>query len=315
MVGLVSGFSSSPSNLGPSLARQDTPASANQPQTPNAEQPVPNSTAQVNGTVNGQSAGGSRSNQNGGNGQRDSAAPENPTQQRAAAFRQASAESESSSPTELNEEDQQRVQELRARDIEVRAHEAAHLAAAGRFARGGAKFEFTRGPDGRSYAVGGSVSIDTGKEATPEATLQKADQIKRAALAPAEPSGQDRAVAASATALKLDAQKELAEQAQQESREAREAAQPSDGESAAPGQGATTTTSGTTSSEGSTGEADTVSVTSAGSSKLQSPASGFCAVCGGSHGTDGHLASNQAKADQFLTSAPVADPSRFSFSA
>ena len=100
------------------------------------------------------------------------------------------------------------IQELSARDREVRAHEQAHAAIGGQHA-GAPKYEFERGPDGVSYAVGGEVSISTAKEATPEATLQKAQVIRRAALAPAEPSSQDRKVAAQASQLEAQARVEL----------------------------------------------------------------------------------------------------------
>jgi hypothetical protein len=85
---------------------------------------------------------------------------------------------------------------LKARDREVRAHEAAHTAAAGSLAKGGPSFTFQRGSDGRLYAVGGEVNIDTSEASgDPEATIQKARQIQAAANAPANPSAQDRAVA------------------------------------------------------------------------------------------------------------------------
>ena len=105
----------------------------------------------------------------------------------------------SSSGKELTEDQQKQVKELESRDIEVRTHEQAHLAVAGSLAQGGASFEYQTGPDGKNYAVGGEVSIDTSPEATPEATISKMQQVKAAALAPAEPSSQDRSVAASAT--------------------------------------------------------------------------------------------------------------------
>jgi len=110
----------------------------------------------------------------------------------------------------LTEQQLQLISKLKARDREVRTHEASHLAAAGRFARGGAQFEFTRGPDGVSYAVGGEVSIDTAPvSGNPQATLLKAQTIRRAALAPADPSGQDQSVAAAATAMATKARAEL----------------------------------------------------------------------------------------------------------
>ncbi len=98
---------------------------------------------------------------------------------------------------------------LRKQDQEVRNHEQAHLAAAGGIANGGATFSFQRGPDGKQYAVGGEVSIDTSPvSGNPEATIRKAKQIRAAALAPSNPSAQDRAVAATATALETQAKQE-----------------------------------------------------------------------------------------------------------
>lgn len=114
---------------------------------------------------------------------------------------------------ELDAADQQLVKELKARDLEVRAHEAAHLRAAGSHARGGAKFEYQKGPDGKQYAVGGHVNIDVSKVPNdPEATIRKAEQVRRAALAPAEPSSKDRQVAAKASGMIIEAQQELSEQ-------------------------------------------------------------------------------------------------------
>jgi hypothetical protein len=117
---------------------------------------------------------------------------------------------------ELTEEQLREVEELKQRDREVRSHEQAHVAAAGRYANGGPQFEFTTGPDGRQYATGGHVNIDVGPANTPQATLIKAQVIRRAALAPADPSGQDRAVAAAATQLERDARKQIQEARQAE---------------------------------------------------------------------------------------------------
>lgn len=102
------------------------------------------------------------------------------------------------------------LRELQQTDAAVRRHEQAHLAAAGGIALGAAGFSYERGPDGRLYAVGGEVSIDTSPEGTPEATLAKAQQIRTAALAPADPSAQDLAVAAMASRMEMDARLEMA---------------------------------------------------------------------------------------------------------
>lgn len=105
------------------------------------------------------------------------------------------------------------LQRLKARDREVRAHEQAHQAAGGQYIQGGMSFSYQKGPDGRSYAVGGEVSIDTAKVPNdPQATLRKMQVVQAAALAPAEPSAQDRAVAAQAAQAAAQARQELAQQ-------------------------------------------------------------------------------------------------------
>ena len=110
----------------------------------------------------------------------------------------------------LTEEEQKQVEELKARDTEVKAHEQAHIAAGGSYVRGGAKYDYQTGPDGKKYAVGGEVSIDTSAvEGDPQATINKAQVILKAALAPAEPSGQDKAVASQARQMMASARKEL----------------------------------------------------------------------------------------------------------
>lgn len=103
---------------------------------------------------------------------------------------------------ELSPEAQREVEALKKADAEVRAHEAAHLAAAGGLARGGASYTYKVGPDGKRYAVAGEVRLDTSPvPGDPEATLAKAQRLRAAALAPGNPSPQDRAVAAAASAM------------------------------------------------------------------------------------------------------------------
>lgn len=108
------------------------------------------------------------------------------------------------------------VDALKQTDRAVRAHEQAHLAAAGGLALGGPSFTFQYGPDGRAYAVAGEVPIDTSPGRTPEESIRKAQQIRAAALAPSDPSSQDRAVAAKATQLEIQAQQELAQKTRTE---------------------------------------------------------------------------------------------------
>lgn len=112
-------------------------------------------------------------------------------------------------PAKLSEEALAQVAQLKARDTEVRQHEQAHLAAAGGLAASGASYTYQRGPNGVSYAVGGEVQIDTSPGATPEETIARARAIQAAALAPAEPSGADRAVAARGAQMEQQARAEL----------------------------------------------------------------------------------------------------------
>ena len=112
-------------------------------------------------------------------------------------------------PSELSDEEQRQVDQLKRRDAEVKAHERAHIAAGGPYVSGGASYEYERGPDNQNYAVGGEVSIDASAENTPEATIRKMQIVKRAALAPKDPSGQDRSVAAQAAQTEARARIEL----------------------------------------------------------------------------------------------------------
>ncbi|SFE25275.1 SprA-related family protein [Marinobacter sp. DSM 26671] len=126
-------------------------------------------------------------------------------------------------PQGLSEQELKQLTELKARDREVRAHEAAHQAVGGQYA-GAMSFTYQRGPDGAQYAVGGEVSIDLSPvQGDPQATIEKMRIVRAAAMAPAEPSGQDRAVAAQAMQIMLQAQSELAAETGASSRTASDA--------------------------------------------------------------------------------------------
>jgi len=116
----------------------------------------------------------------------------------------------------LTEEEQRELEKLKESERKVKAHEQAHMAAGAGLVRGGAKYTYERGPDGRMYAVSGEVSIDTSEGRTPEDTIRKMERVKRAALAPAEPSAKDRQVAAEASRIQAGARVELAEEQNEE---------------------------------------------------------------------------------------------------
>ena len=121
-------------------------------------------------------------------------------------------EKEESEQEELQlEQEQQQITELKARDTEVRIHEQAHASVGGQHA-GSPSYEYQRGPDSTNYAVGGEVQIDVSEiPGDPQATIDKMQTVRAAALAPAEPSGADRSIAADATQKLAAAQAELAQ--------------------------------------------------------------------------------------------------------
>jgi len=113
----------------------------------------------------------------------------------------------------LSPEDQRVVVDMQARDREVRAHEQAHVSVGGRYVTSGPTYEYEKGPDKKQYAVGGEVGIDSSPvKNDPEATIAKMQVVRAAALAPPDPSGQDRAVASAASRQEGQARAELREQ-------------------------------------------------------------------------------------------------------
>ncbi len=113
------------------------------------------------------------------------------------------------SEANLSDAEKAVLEDLKDRDREVRLHEQKHLSAAGPLAKGGPTYEYVIGPDGKPYAIGGKVRIDTSPVAgDPEATEARANQIQRAATAPGDPSGPDLSVARDAAQLRSRASRE-----------------------------------------------------------------------------------------------------------
>jgi len=115
---------------------------------------------------------------------------------------------------ELSGDEKRMVVDLQSRDAEVRAHELAHQSGGG--STGAASFSYQQGPDGKMYAIGGEVSIALKGGSTPQETISNAQAVIAAAMAPANPSGQDQAVASSARMMMIKAQQQLAQEQQGE---------------------------------------------------------------------------------------------------
>jgi len=118
---------------------------------------------------------------------------------------------------DLSSKEKAVVRELEMRDREVHAHEQAH-AAAGAGIAGAPSYSYETGPDGRRYAVDGEVAIHvrTGSD-DPQVAIQQYEQVVRAALAPANPSSHDRAVAANAQTKIAELQAKAASERQSKS--------------------------------------------------------------------------------------------------
>lgn len=109
--------------------------------------------------------------------------------------------------TEDDPQTRQEISRLQAIDTKVKAHEAAHKAAGGTIT-GPVSYTYTRGPDGKNYATAGEVPINISPGRTPRETVERMEQVIRSALAPSDPSPQDRAVAAQAAAIEQQALQE-----------------------------------------------------------------------------------------------------------
>lgn len=114
--------------------------------------------------------------------------------------------------TPLSPTEQRRVAELQQIDREVRIHEQAHISAGRGVVTSGPTYTYTYGPDGRIYAVGGEVGIDTRAERKPEDNIDKGQRIQAAALAPVQPSPQDYRVAEVGKKLEVQGRNDLAKQ-------------------------------------------------------------------------------------------------------
>lgn len=115
---------------------------------------------------------------------------------------------------ELTQEEKNLVLKLQTRDAEVRAHEAAHQS--GGTPTGAASFTYQQGPDGKMYAIGGEVPVTMQSGSTPEETVKNAREVIATALAPADPSAQDMAIASSATIMMMKAEQQIAREEQEE---------------------------------------------------------------------------------------------------
>lgn len=108
----------------------------------------------------------------------------------------------------LTKAEEAQVKKLKEIDAKVKAHEQAHEAAAAGLNASAPTYSYETGPDGAQYAVAGEVSINFVPSKDPDENIRKAETMRAAALAPADPSSQDRAVANEATQIIAKAESE-----------------------------------------------------------------------------------------------------------
>lgn len=112
------------------------------------------------------------------------------------------------SKNQLDPELHQQIQQYVSAENKVKAHEQAHKAVGGQYA-GGISYDYKQGPDGKQYVVGGEVPIQAPEGKDPEDSIRIMEQVRRAALAPTDPSPQDLKVAASATKKIMESTNQL----------------------------------------------------------------------------------------------------------
>ena len=96
---------------------------------------------------------------------------------------------------DLSAAERAQIAEMLQRDGQVRQEEKAHAAIAGS-AAGAIQYDYQRGPDGRMYAVGGSVPISAeNPSGDPAEQRRLAAKVAAAAMAAINPSAADYAAA------------------------------------------------------------------------------------------------------------------------
>jgi hypothetical protein len=112
------------------------------------------------------------------------------------------------SPNELSDAQKKALEKFEQRDAEVKAHELAHQTNSGGLA-GAASYTYQQGPDGKMYAIGGSVPITFKSGSTPQESIKNAKAIASATTSPDAPSSRDFSLLSSAKMMQLKAEQQL----------------------------------------------------------------------------------------------------------
>ena len=115
----------------------------------------------------------------------------------------------------LSRAEEAQLDKLEQRDAQVKAHEQAHVMAAGGQA-GMPSYTYQTGPDGRRYAIGGAVNISIISNGDDQASLSQARTAERAALVNGEASSADMNTAQTAREVEARVRAHAIEQYQRQ---------------------------------------------------------------------------------------------------
>jgi hypothetical protein len=93
------------------------------------------------------------------------------------------------------------LEKFKSMDANVKAHEQTHASLTGTTAP--IQYNYQMGPDGKMYATGGSVRLDTSIPSDPKAAMAKMDELKKSATS----SGSDMSSADSSIAIQANLMK------------------------------------------------------------------------------------------------------------
>ncbi|MGB5866535.1 MAG: putative metalloprotease CJM1_0395 family protein [Arcobacteraceae bacterium] len=101
-----------------------------------------------------------------------------------------------------DEQDFARVLEkFKNKDAQIRTHEQVHASIG--HTTSPISYSYQQGPDGKMYAVGGNVRMDTSIPDDPKAAAFKLDVLQKAASGPADTSGADNMIATQSNLNKI----------------------------------------------------------------------------------------------------------------
>jgi hypothetical protein len=118
----------------------------------------------------------------------------------------------------LKASDSRKIDDLKRQERDIHAHEEAHYRSSGGKAFT-PQYVYEVGPDGNKYAVKGTTKIILEEGKTSEETIKNARTARTAAMAPANPSDQDRKVILETVRMEQKARKKILESKKRQTKE------------------------------------------------------------------------------------------------